>query len=260
MKIIDRITHKQYCKKCSKAVSSLDQDGLCVDCAEKEAKHAAAVAEYFEKKKIAQDGTSTVSDNSEKKLTTLALAEKYKKEWEQKGEKRSYEQYSHYMRLLGKRVPGFNPSSHVPNGTTRLFCETTTEIKEPRPKTTYYQKAPSNSNIDRMSGSEFEDYCVVLLKKRGYKDVKKTPASGDQGADIICSWDGIKLAIQCKCYSQPVGNSAIQEAAAGKVYYDCHVAIVMTNNTFTRSATTLAEKLGVILWNGATVKQMVNRK
>ena len=58
----------------------------------------------------------------------------------------------------------------------------------------------------------------------------------------------MKYGIQCKYYSHPVGNKAIQEAYAGADFYDCDAAMVMTNNTFTRAARELAEKLEVELW------------
>ena len=40
----------------------------------------------------------------------------------------------------------------------------------------------------------------------------------------------------------------MQEAYAGANFYDCDKVMVMTNTTFTRSATQLAEKLEVELW------------
>lgn len=46
-----------------------------------------------------------------------------------------------------------------------------------------------------------------------------------------------------------VGNKAVQEAYAGANFYDCDRAMVMTNLTFTRAATELAEKLEVELWD-----------
>ena len=58
----------------------------------------------------------------------------------------------------------------------------------------------------------------------------------------------MKYGIQCKYYSHPVGIKAIQDAYAGADFYDCDVAMVMTNNTFTRAARELAEKLEVELW------------
>lgn len=104
-------------------------------------------------------------------------------------------------------------------------------------------------NIDNFDGIQFENYCVDLLKKRGFTNVSLTKATGDQGVDIIAFKDDIKYAIQCKCYSQDLGNTPIQEVAAGIKYYDCHIGIVITNRYFTKDARTLAKANNVLLWD-----------
>ena len=48
----------------------------------------------------------------------------------------------------------------------------------------------------------------------------------------------------------------MQEAFAGKQFYKCHVVIVLTNNTFTKSAIELADCLGVVLWDGNVLKKL----
>lgn len=101
-----------------------------------------------------------------------------------------------------------------------------------------------------MDGLGFEMYCADLLRAEGYKKVEVTRASGDQGVDVLATKDGEKYAIQCKYYSNPVSNAAVQQVLAGALYYGCDKAVVMTNSTFTKSARELAEKTGVILWEG----------
>lgn len=103
--------------------------------------------------------------------------------------------------------------------------------------------------IDCMEGHEFEHFCAKLLMKNGFTDVKVTQASGDQGVDIIAVKDGMKYAIQCKNYSSHLGNKPIQEVCAGKMFYQCHEAVVMTNSTFTSGAKELAKATGVLLWD-----------
>ena len=49
-------------------------------------------------------------------------------------------------------------------------------------------------------------------------DAHATQGSGDQGKDVIAKRDGVSSAIQCKLYSKPVGNKAVQEALAGAQY------------------------------------------
>lgn len=120
----------------------------------------------------------------------------------------------------------------------------TTEINE---GTIYGNSAVID--IDNMEGHQFEYFCADVLRRNGYKNVYVTKGSGDQGVDILAERDGIKYAIQCKRYSNVIGNSAVQEVHAGAKFYGCHIGIVVSNNSFTKSAHELADKIGVVLWD-----------
>lgn len=89
--------------------------------------------------------------------------------------------------------------------------------------------------VEYMNGREFEYFCAELLAKNEFQNIKVTKGSGDQGVDILASKDGKKYAIQCKNYSSRLGNTPIQEVFAGKVFYKCDIAAVMTNSFFYRS-------------------------
>ena len=104
-----------------------------------------------------------------------------------------------------------------------------------------------------MDGYEFEYQCAKILKRKHFSKIKVTQSSGDQGIDIIAFKHRKKYGIQCKYYTHPVGNKAVQEAYAGANFYDCDKAVVMTNITFTKSATQLAQKLDVELWPNCPV-------
>ena len=99
-------------------------------------------------------------------------------------------------------------------------------------------------------GIKYEKYCCEYLQNQGYS-TKTTVASGDQGIDIIAEKDDVKYAIQCKFRTEgSIGNDAIQQAHAGKDYYDCDLAMVITNVDFTPKAISLAKKLKVKLRPG----------
>lgn len=113
------------------------------------------------------------------------------------------------------------------------------------------------NDIDHMEGHAFEYWCANLLAKIGYTDVSVTRGSGDQGVDVLAQKDGIKYAIQCKCYSSDLGNTPVQEVLAGKKFYHCHIGAVMTNRHFTRGAKELAEETGVLLWDRDWINQAI---
>ena len=112
--------------------------------------------------------------------------------------------------------------------------------------------------MDRMNGYDFEKYCASLLLKNGFTNIVVTPRSGDQGVDIIAEKSFVKYAIQCKNYSSPLGNACVQEVHAGKIYYNCHVGVVMTNSIFTIGAKDLAKATGVLLWDRDMLLEMAN--
>lgn len=112
----------------------------------------------------------------------------------------------------------------------------------------------------QMTGREFEEYCADYLRRRGFKKVTVTRATGDQGVDILARRRGKTYAVQCKLYQKPVGNAAVQEAFTGKQYYDCDRGMVMTNSTFTRGARQLAERTDIELWEEIPLKRFPARR
>ena len=104
-----------------------------------------------------------------------------------------------------------------------------------------------------MNGHKFEYKCAKMLRRKGFHHVEVTKKSGDQGVDIIAYKRFSKYAVQCKYYSYPVGNKAVQEVYAGGKYYDCDHCIVMTNGTFTKAAISAANKLDVKLWDNCSM-------
>lgn len=103
-----------------------------------------------------------------------------------------------------------------------------------------------------MDGHDYEYQVANYLRNHGYTNVKVTRASSDFGVDIIAHKKGYKYAVQCKYYSNPVGVGAVQEVVAGKSFYSCDYAMVVTNNTFTQPAQTLAKSNNVILLDNIT--------
>ncbi len=113
-----------------------------------------------------------------------------------------------------------------------------------------------SQEIDLMEGHEFEYYCAELLKGRGFQEVEVTVGSGDYGIDILAEKEGVTYAIQCKRYTSPVGVKAVQEAYAGRDYYDRMVGAVLTNQYFTAPAVKAAKKLKILLWDRGYLERM----
>ena len=100
--------------------------------------------------------------------------------------------------------------------------------------------------VDAMDPLEFENHCARVLTKHGWK-AYATKGSGDQGTDVIAEKDGVRAVLQCKLYSNPVGNKAVQEVNAGKTFEQAKIACGVTDSTYTKSARQLAQATGVLL-------------
>lgn len=118
------------------------------------------------------------------------------------------------------------------------------------------RRRPSDAFED-MEGHEFEYFCADLLRQKGFVDVEVTKGSGDYGVDILAEKEGVTYAVQCKRYTAPVGVKAVQEAYAGRDYYDRMVGAVMTNQYFTAPAVEAAKKLKILLWDGGYMESMM---
>ena len=110
-----------------------------------------------------------------------------------------------------------------------------------------------------MDGREFEQWCADLLRKNGFSQVTVTQGSGDQGVDVLAEKDGIRYAVQCKCYTSDLTNKPVQEVHAGKEIYDCHVGAVMTNRSFTQSGREAAKRTRTLLWDREVLRQMIEQ-
>lgn len=93
-----------------------------------------------------------------------------------------------------------------------------TEEIESRIRETALRLESSSSFTDAMNGIDYEHFVGDLLRKAGWS-VKVSQASGDQGADVVAEKEGLKVVVQCKMYSSPVGNKAVQEVYAAKQFY-----------------------------------------
>ena len=97
-----------------------------------------------------------------------------------------------------------------------------------------------------MDPIDYEQHCALQLEKAGWS-TRLTPATGDQGADVIAHRAGKVLVLQCKLYGSAVGNDAVQQIIAARQYQSADLAGVVSNQPFTRSAKQLAEVSGVRL-------------
>lgn len=137
--------------------------------------------------------------------------------------------------------------------------EEQTKISENNSKTIIPERIYMyNNKFDYMTGHDFEYFCANLLQKNGFQNITVTQGSGDHGVDILAEKTGVSYAIQCKCYSKDIGNTAVQQVHAGKSIYKRDIAVVLTNRFFTPQAKEEAAILGVKLWDRDILIKLIN--
>jgi len=90
-------------------------------------------------------------------------------------------------------------------------------------------------------------------------EAKETKRTGDQGADVIAEKDDNKIIVQCKLYSRPIGNKAVQEVVAARNYYKGNLALVVSNSSYTKSAQQLAASNDVVLLHYSNLSEFLEK-
>jgi len=93
-------------------------------------------------------------------------------------------------------------------------------------------------------GIAYERQVASALARLGF-GITFTPVTGDQGVDLIAELGATRIAIQCKNYSSPVGNDAVQQVHTGAKFYGAERAIIVAPNGYTPAARQLASSVGV---------------
>ena len=112
-------------------------------------------------------------------------------------------------------------------------------------------------NESYKKGIKFENHCMEILKQHGW-EVKETPNTGDQGVDLIASINDLRICIQCKDHEKAIGNKAVQEISAGKLFWKGTHAILVSKSGFTKSAQQLANSNKVKLINEYQLNDLEN--
>lgn len=115
------------------------------------------------------------------------------------------------------------------------------------------------SNVDQMTGAEFEIFLRDIFLKFGYK-VSMTPTSGDFGIDLLLSNGHEKIAVQAKRYKGNVDQKAVNQVVAGRAMKQYGVdsySMVVTNSDFTKGAKLLADANNCVLIGRAELGEWI---
>lgn len=106
--------------------------------------------------------------------------------------------------------------------------------------------------------TEFEDFIIDLVTKLDYEIIEKVPLINNQSVDFLAIKDKVKFAFQCKFHNAPINYGTIKEIIYGVKFFDSHVGVVVTNNSFRKPARELADSNNIVLWDGDDLVRLIN--
>jgi restriction system protein len=127
------------------------------------------------------------------------------------------------------------------------------------------------AEVDRMSGTEFEDHGAALCRRDGCTDVRRVGGAGDNGADVLGHLpDGRTLIVQCKRYSTKRTIAArdlrdLRDLLGSKAHFGADLAVCVTTTRLSRPSLGFAVQNRILaihrdslgLWNnGATLHSL----
>jgi restriction system protein len=125
------------------------------------------------------------------------------------------------------------------------------------------------AEVDKMSGTEFEELVAALCRRDGCIDVRRVGGSGDNGADVTGRLpDGRTMIIQCKRYTtSTIASRELRDLLGAKAHFGANLAVFVTTTRFSRPSETFALQNGILaihrdhlgLWNnGATLQSLIS--
>lgn len=124
------------------------------------------------------------------------------------------------------------------------------------------------ADVDKMTGTEFEELVADLCRRDGCSDVQRVGGAYDNGADVLGRLpDGRKMVIQCKRYAPTasIPSREVRDLLGARQHFKADVAIFVATTRFTSPAETFAQENGIIaihrdhfgVWNnGATLESL----
>lgn len=114
------------------------------------------------------------------------------------------------------------------------------------------------TRLSNMSGIEFEEFVGTLFRRAGYS-VEHTKAVGDHGIDLILQKDGAQIVVQCKRWSNSIGEPIVRDFYGALVSSGAKYGCIVTTAQFTPQAIEFAKTKPIKLLDINALTQWINR-
>jgi restriction system protein len=125
------------------------------------------------------------------------------------------------------------------------------------------------TEVDAMTGTEFEELVAGLCRRDGCTDVRRVGGANDNGADVVGRLpDGRSVVIQCKRYAptSAIASRELRDLLGARVHFEADVAVFVTTTRFSRPSEKFALQHQILavhrdhlgLWNsGASLLSLI---
>ena len=113
------------------------------------------------------------------------------------------------------------------------------------------------SQLDNLSAEGFEEFVAELFESLGY-EVDRVGGTGDEGADLRVSRDGLRAVVQCKYHKNGVVGSPDLQKFLGTIHHtSSHKGFFVTTKTFSMAAERFAGDHPIELVDGPRLVELV---
>ncbi|RUL86469.1 restriction endonuclease [Tautonia sociabilis] len=113
------------------------------------------------------------------------------------------------------------------------------------------------AQLDSLSPEGFEEFVAELFEAIGY-EVDRVGGTGDEGADLRVTRNGLRGVVQCKYHKKGVVGSPELQKFLGTIHHTgCHKGFFVTTRTFSLAAERFASDHPIELVDGPRLVELV---
>ena len=156
-------------------------------------------------------------------------------------------------RFQGERLPGWQSRLEAARGQVAGHRERTGRQQDQA------RRAEQRlAQLGSLTPEGFEEFVAELFESLGFK-VEQVGGSGDEGADLRVSRDGLMGVVQCKYFSRGVIGSPELQKFLGTIHHmHCHKGFFVTTRTFTLAAEKFVADHPIELIDGPRLVELVH--
>jgi restriction system protein len=114
------------------------------------------------------------------------------------------------------------------------------------------------AQLDALNAEQFEEFVAELFEALGY-EVERVGGTGDLGADLRVSNQGLRCVVQCKYHTQGVIGSPDLQKFLGTIHHNgSHKGFFVTTRTFSLAAERFAAQHPIELVDGPRLVDLVH--